>query len=259
MKYLDLAIANEQIKTTDIKGKEYSEVSQRIKAFRMVYPQGTIETEMLSNDNGVCVFKANIYIPEYEETAMGIGVKLCQDKRLIATGTAYEKENSSFINKTSYIENCETSAVGRALGMAGFGIDVSVASAEEVQNAINNQEVTQEEADNYKFTFGKYKDKTLKEVYQEDSKYIEWMINNTKDERMLKLIELSTGRKIPTEEESKQRIQMISDINNLILDTDTDYDELYKYFKVNSLNELTVLQLSECKKILEKKMNKKEK
>ena len=62
------------------------------------------------------------------------------DGDVIATGTAYEKENSTFINKTSYIENCETSAVGRALGMAGFGIDTSVASAEEVANAIKNQE-----------------------------------------------------------------------------------------------------------------------
>ena len=58
---------------------------------------------------------------------------------MLGTGTAYEKESSTFINKTSYIENCETSAVGRALGMAGFGIDTSVASAEEVKNAINNQ------------------------------------------------------------------------------------------------------------------------
>ena len=58
----------------------------------------------------------------------------------MGTGTAYEKENSSFINKTSYIENCETSAVGRALGMAGFGIDTSVASAEEVANAITQQD-----------------------------------------------------------------------------------------------------------------------
>lgn len=63
------------------------------------------------------------------------------DRRIIlGTGTAYEKENSSFINKTSYIENCETSAVGRALGMAGFGIDTSVASAEEVENAMQQQE-----------------------------------------------------------------------------------------------------------------------
>ena len=56
-----------------------------------------------------------------------------------ATGYAYEKEGSTFINKTSYIENCETSAIGRALGIFGIGIDGSVASAEEVRNAKANQ------------------------------------------------------------------------------------------------------------------------
>ena len=243
MKYLDLAIANETIKTTDIKGKEYAEVNQRIKAFRMVYPQGMIETQMLSCENGVCVFKANVYEPT--------GV-------LLGTGHAYEKENSTFINKTSYIENCETSAVGRALGMAGFGIDVSVASAEEVANAIQNQEVTQEEADSYTLTFGKHKGKTLKEVYEETPDYIEWMINNTNDERMIKLIQLATGIEIPSEEESKQRLHLIYDINNLVLETNTDYEEIFKHFKIKTMNELTISQLEECKKILEKKLNKKE-
>lgn len=243
MKYLDLAIANETIKTTDIKGREYAEVNQRIKAFRMIYPQGSIVTQMLSNENGVCVFKATVGT---------------DDGVILGTGTAYEKEDSSFINKTSYIENCETSAVGRALGMAGFGIDVSVASAEEVANAIANQEVTQEEADTYKLTFGKHKGKTLKEIYGEAPDYIQWMLNNSNDERMIKLIELATGEKIPTEEESKQRLQLLNSINNLILQTDTDYEELYKYFKVSSLNELTIAQLEECKKILDKKLAKKE-
>jgi hypothetical protein len=121
--------ANSEIKTTDIKGKDYAEVPQRIKAFRSVCPNGAIVTELLSNENGVCIFKASVY----DEKQM-----------LIGTGTAYEREDSSFINKTSYIENCETSAVGRALGMCGFGIDVSVASAEEVQNAMLNQEVKAE-------------------------------------------------------------------------------------------------------------------
>jgi len=250
MKYLDLAIANETIKTTDIKGKDYAEVNQRIKAFRMVYPQGFIRTKIVELKDGVCTMNA---IVGYYEMVNNESIEY-----ELGTGTAYEKENSTFINKTSYIENCETSAVGRALGMAGFGIDVSVASAEEVQNAIANQEVTQEEADAYKFTFGKHKDKTLKEVYEEDKKYIEWMINNTKDEKMLKIIELATGEHIPTEEESKQRLEAINKINNLVLETDTDYEELYKYFKVNSLNELTILQLVECTKILEKKLAKKE-
>lgn len=126
--YEDIKKANDAIKATPIKGKDYAEVPQRIKAFRMVYPTGTILTEMLSNENGVCVFKATVSFKD--ETG---------EQVILGIGTAYEKEGSTFINKTSYIENCETSAVGRALGMAGFGIDTSVASAEEVQNAQLNQ------------------------------------------------------------------------------------------------------------------------
>ena len=128
----DIRKANESIKTTAIQGKDYAEVNQRIKAFRMVYPTGTIGTTMVSNENGVCIFTAVVgyYTDDGDFVPLG-------------TGTAYEKENSTFINKTSYIENCETSAVGRALGMCGFGIDTSVASAEEVQNAIANQDTPQ--------------------------------------------------------------------------------------------------------------------
>lgn len=121
----ELQMANATITTTNIKGKEYAEVNQRIKAFRMVYPGGQIITELMSNEGGVCVFKATVC----DHTGFILG-----------TGTAYEKESSSYINKTSYIENCETSAVGRALGMCGFGIDTSVASADEVLNAVNNQQ-----------------------------------------------------------------------------------------------------------------------
>ena len=120
----DIKKANETINTTNIKGKEYAEVNQRIKAFRMVYPEGSIETELLSNENGICIFKASVWNGDI----------------ILGEGTAYEKENSSLINKTSYIENCETSAVGRALGIAGFGIDTSIASAEEVANAIQQQD-----------------------------------------------------------------------------------------------------------------------
>jgi hypothetical protein len=126
MTFEELQKANQSIATTNIKGKEYAEVNQRIKAFRMVYPEGCIKTELVSNEDGVCVFKAEVYDGE----------------NLIGTGHAYERESSSFINKTSYIENCETSAVGRALGMCGFGIDTSVCSAEELNNAIINQEAS---------------------------------------------------------------------------------------------------------------------
>ena len=122
--YEDLKKANDSIVTVDVKDKPYATVTERIKAFRKLYPEGFICTDILSNETGVCIIKATVgFVNENGE------------RQVLGTGTAYEKENSSFINKTSYIENCETSACGRALGMCGLGIDTDVASAEEVKTA----------------------------------------------------------------------------------------------------------------------------
>ena len=112
-----------KLKTVNIKGKEYVEVNERIKAFREMYANGSIMTEIVAHEGGVVVMKAVIVV----------------DGQIVSTGHAYEKEGSTFINKTSYIENCETSAIGRALGSLGIGIDTSVASVEEVANAIKQQ------------------------------------------------------------------------------------------------------------------------
>lgn len=128
MTYEELQKANATIRTRAIKGKDYAEVSQRIKAFRMLYPDGFITTHLVSNEGGVAVMQATV--GRYEGERMIV----------MGTGMAYEKEGSTYINETSYIENCETSAVGRALGMLGIGVDTAVASAEEVENAIANQE-----------------------------------------------------------------------------------------------------------------------
>lgn len=128
MTFDDIRKANESIKTTDIKGKPYAEVNERVIAFRKNCPDGFIDTQLLSVENGVCIMRAEVGY--YAEDGQ---------RRLLASGTAYEREDSSYINKTSYIENCETSAVGRALGFCGYGIDTSIASFEEVSNAILNQ------------------------------------------------------------------------------------------------------------------------
>lgn len=127
MDWQNLVKANAAIRTTNIKGKEYAEVNQRVKAFRTLYPEGFITTEILCREGGLCIIRATV--GHYTD---GKSV-------ILATGTAYEKEGSSQINRTSYIENCETSAVGRALGMAGFGIDTSIASADEMNNALLQQ------------------------------------------------------------------------------------------------------------------------
>lgn len=119
------------MKTIDIKGKQYVEVNERLKEFRTnkKYENFSLESEIIELNNGICTIKAVI------KDSNGV---------IKATGFAQEKENSSFINKTSYIENCETSAWGRALGNLGIGIDTNIATAEEVKNAILNQENTSE-------------------------------------------------------------------------------------------------------------------
>ena len=124
MEYRQLAEINKNLQAIDVKGKPYVEVNKRVLAFRSIEPNGSIETEIVSNQDGICTIKATVKNSE---------------GRVLATGFAYEKESSTFINKTSYIENCETSAVGRALGFLGIGIESSIASAEEVANAIHKQ------------------------------------------------------------------------------------------------------------------------
>lgn len=127
----DIQKASESIKTTDIRGKAYAEVNQRIKVFRMLHPLGRIETQLIEDTGERCTFKALAYT---------------ENGDLLGTGHAFESKTASNINKTSYIENCETSAVGRCLAMCGIGIDTSIASFEEVDNAIKQQEVKETDA-----------------------------------------------------------------------------------------------------------------
>lgn len=127
--YQDIQRVNSEIKTKPIKGKEYAEVPERVQAYRKLHPNGDIKTaiipELTDLSAGIVTFRASVYDEEGNH---------------LGDGTAQEKEGSSFINKTSYVENAETSAIGRALGFLGIGSDTSIASAEEVQNAINNQQ-----------------------------------------------------------------------------------------------------------------------
>jgi hypothetical protein len=116
-------MSNYKFKTTNIRGKQYVEVNERIKFFRQEeqYKNWGINTEFPMLNTEECLCRATI---------------TDKDGIVIAVGHAHEVKGSSNINKTSYVENCETSAVGRALAMLGIGIDASIASANEVQGAL---------------------------------------------------------------------------------------------------------------------------
>lgn len=111
---------------------DYITVNERIMEFYERFPMGRIITEIVSLEDGVVVMKASVF-------------RSLEEKEASATGFAYEKEGSSFINKTSFIENCETSATGRAIANLGLSVRKSVASREEVENAKLQQEVLNQE------------------------------------------------------------------------------------------------------------------
>jgi len=108
--------------TVKIHGKEYKTVALRIQEFREKHPDFTIQTELVEANDTLVVMKATI--------SMG--------PQVIATGYAEEVRTASKINRTSALENAETSAVGRALAFFGLG-GSEIASADEVANAISQQ------------------------------------------------------------------------------------------------------------------------
>ena len=114
------------MKTINIKGKEYITVNERLIYFRTrdEFKGFGIKEDIVSIDDTEGIFKVTIYDSNGEP---------------IVSAHAQEYRDSSYINKTSFVENGFTSALGRALGYLGIGIDTSIASANEVQNAVTNQ------------------------------------------------------------------------------------------------------------------------
>ncbi len=112
------------IKTTKIGKKDYVEVDERIRLFWELHPTWSLITEMIFNceENMVVIFKATI---------------MDDNDKIRANGHAreFQADKKSMVNKTSHLENCETSAIGRACGVKGIITEYGLASANEVRNA----------------------------------------------------------------------------------------------------------------------------
>ena len=115
-----------ELKTTNIKGKEYVQVNERVRAFRTHpdFANMSIETSIV----------------DISEKRIVMVAKVLDSEGLVrATGHAEEIQTNHGVNSTSYVENCETSAVGRCLGFLGIGVDTSIATSEEVSQALERQ------------------------------------------------------------------------------------------------------------------------
>jgi hypothetical protein len=114
--------------TVNIKGKPYVTVNERLKHIAANF-QYSIKTDFT-------------YYPERKMWVVKASLSLFRDGlECTYTGLAQEIESENYkeVNFSSALENAETSAVGRACAMAGIGIDGGIASADEVNKALNRQ------------------------------------------------------------------------------------------------------------------------
>ena len=184
---------NKSLESIDIKGKNYIEV-------RMICPDGAITTEIVSLDDGMVLMKSTI---------------TDESGKVLSTGYAYEKESSSFINKTSYIENCETSAVGRALGFMGIGVSAGIGSKEEVDNAKLQQDclkpISKKEAKILESTIKSFNDKYPDHTLDTDKLCSQYKINTFEEltaKQYANILSL-----LQKEEEAQEKLAKEKEIN----------------------------------------------
>ncbi|HEV2880040.1 MAG TPA: hypothetical protein VGX24_01940 [Pyrinomonadaceae bacterium] len=102
--------------------EDYVPVAERLERFYERFPDGRVITHIIehNSESGFVLMRAEVY-------------RTPDDAQPAATGHAFEVRGESYVNKTSYIENCETGAVGRALALLGFEVKRGIASREELE------------------------------------------------------------------------------------------------------------------------------
>ena len=135
MTYADIERVNSEIEGIDLKGKNYAMVAERVTAFRKIYPEGFIKTDIVFNDGTTVIMKATVGY--YREDG---------SECVLATDYAQEVRGKGLVNGTSHIENCSTGCTGRAIGKLGIGLNGGgICSAEELVNAVVGQKQIEEE------------------------------------------------------------------------------------------------------------------
>ena len=125
---------------------------------------------------------------------------------------------------------------------------------DDAQSLNKEVEITKEEAEKYTFTFGKYKGKSLKEICETDTSYIQWLLNNDKtDPRIIKMIELITGEVKLSEEEIQEMLELMVRFDKLVIKTNSNKDQIYEYYGVENNNQMTKEQLKDAIRVMESK------
>ena len=158
------------IPTVNIKGKKYSTVNERHKHLLQYFPEARFNEEVVFHDAERVVVTTELYISD----------------TIYAVGHAEEYRNANFINKTSALENCSSSSLGRCL--AAFGLSGSeYASADELVNALNNQNTSKPTTTKTVSIKDEIKKQTTETKLT--ALYSNWKKNNNSDQEIEKLFE----------------------------------------------------------------------
>ena len=171
------------------------------------------------------------YITRGEETTKHRGCQIVE-ARLSGINNPVQAYGSS-------LTYCRRYSLLMALGLATEDDDGAILS-----------EMTKEQAEKYIINFGKHKGKLLIDLIKEENPYIDWLLNNSNNQEILKAIELLTGRTPKTEEEWDERMPLTLKLVNVINEKGLDVDKICEYYKVKTTNELSEEQIKE---IIEKR------
>ena len=112
------------------------------------------------------------------------------------------------------------------------------------------EEITEESAKAYTFTFGKYKGKSISEVYNDDPKYLTWCLDKNDNEPLKQMIELITDMKrtpVPdTEEEQIKKLELLNELNKMVALTGFSLDRVKRSYDVKSTGDMTIEQLEDA-------------
>jgi len=190
-----------------------------------------------------------------------------------ATATLYDLDSDEDISNTALAREEETkkgmdasqitgtaSSYARKYALNGlFAIDdTKDADTNEFTEITKEEkeekvEITKEDAEGYVFGFGKHQGEQLADVVVDDPQYLDWLVNNGKaDATLKKCIQIVKA----AEKEEDDKLILISEMNQLEIDTNSDHEEILKHYKVSSNQEMTIEQLNNCIAILKKKLPK---
>ena len=216
----------------------------------------TTNKEIIDGANGekIAIVDIELYVNykkpyELEENMWSIGIEGSGGSSFIA------KEKNGLYTNDECFKMAYTDALSVACKSLGMGANIYWGDSK-----YNTKEITEEDAKQYRFpdTSKKAPNKTILEVYEENPSYLQWCLDQGKDENVKKMILMLTDLKqtdVPTtEEEQTKKLYLLDKLNKLVHDTGTNYANMLKHYKVKTNGEMKIEQLEDAISKLESKI-----